>query len=672
MCTDRNGNIYSLSIMGGTSIVADTFYRPAAFGSYQNLFLTSHTCNGQMRFAKLVSGVEAYPYAITCDTAGHLYVAFYGLHHTAPLRIGYDTTITGDIYLCQVLAQFDTNGHFNWVRFVGSNTVSTLTGGVGENSFVSVDNMNNVHFLASVRSGVQITPSITSIRGTYDLTYDVGGNLLSVHRLELDSTLFVKGITIDRLSNKLYAYGYRDNGTFPDSSAYPYIAAFNPTRNRIWIDTFTNPYFPGIVSVGGIAADGNGNLYLTPNAPRCFVYRGDTARNILWSGASKISSIMKLDTGGNTKWIRTVSGNTGTNTLYNISLMPNNKVAASGVMTGVVILGTDTLNIYPGEGQSAHFLIVDSAGYTQSFQQIHGLGFYDRGYTNAADNVGNLYIGGQVENNIWGGSLPPYTSVGGDTDYFIMKYGIDCSCTSMPVANYFYSGSFLSRSFTYSGTTTGVDSVRWTFGDGGTSTSLSPVHTYTGSGTFTTCVRVYTSCGMDMHCKEITTTCATTPVVAFTDTGKVVHGFIYTGTTAGLDSVKWSFGDGYTGSGTSITHTYAVADTYTVCATVYTNCGTHTWCKEIVVKGTVGVSDILHGSEQIMVYPNPTRGKVNIAGLYDRGEYNISDLTGHLLQTGALGPDLNVVATEDLERGQYILEIRTSHGVRKVFRLSKL
>lgn len=672
MCTDANGNVYALSMMGNSSISADTFYRPTAYGSPQNLFLSSHTCNGQMRFAKLISGMQVYPYGITCDLSGHLYVAFFALHTSAALRIGYDSTITGDGNLCQAIAQFDTAGNFNWIRFIGPNLLSTLSGAYTQNSFVSVDNSNNPHFVVSMKSGVQITSSITSIRGTYDLAYDVGGNLLSVNRLDLDSTLFVEGITIDILSNKLYAYGYRDNGTFPDSSTYPYIAAFNVTRNRIWIDTFINPYFPGSVAIGGIVADGIGNLYLTPDAARCFIYRGDTAKNILWAGASKISSIMKVDTGGSLKWIRTVSGNTGTNTLYNISLMPNNKVAATGVMTGVVIRGLDTLYIYPGEGQSAHFLIVDSAGYTQSFQQIHGLGFYDRGYTSAADNVGNLYIGGQVENNIWGGSLSPYTSVGGDTDYFIMKYGVDCSCTSMPVANYSYFGSFLSRSFTYTGTTAGVDSVRWTFGDGGTSTSLSPVHTYTGAGTYSTCVRVYTACGMDMHCSEISTTCVATPLSSFSDTGKLVHGFTYTGSTTGLDSVKWNFGDGNYGIGTATTHTYAVADTYTVCATVYTNCGTHTWCKYIIATATVGAIDVPFASDMIQVYPNPAKNIINILGVNQIGEYRISSLLGEMIDIGKVVPGSNSIQISNLDHGHFLLELKLHNGEKRVIRITKI
>ena len=70
MCTDPNGNIYALSIVGNTSISADTFWRPSgAFGANNNIFVTSYSCNGQMRWAKLVasSGAACNAMAIKAD-----------------------------------------------------------------------------------------------------------------------------------------------------------------------------------------------------------------------------------------------------------------------------------------------------------------------------------------------------------------------------------------------------------------------------------------------------------------------------------------------------------------------------------------------------------------------------------------------------------------------------
>ncbi len=44
----------------------------------------------------------------------------------------------------------------------------------------------------------------------------------------------------------------------------------------------------------------------------------------------------------------------------------------------------------------------------------------------------------------------------------------------------------------------------WTFGDGSTSTEVSPVHTYAGPGTYTACLIVHNAYGADTLCREIT------------------------------------------------------------------------------------------------------------------------------------------------------------------------
>lgn len=675
MCTDQNGNVYALSVVGNNPIIADTFYRPSAYGSPRNFLFTSHNCNGQMRFAKLVSANEAIPYGVISDDAGHVYIAFYAFHATTSasyLRIGYDTTITGVIYNRMALVQYDTVGHLNWVRFAGENTYATAVAMGGTHNFLSLDGFGNAHYICSAGFGANLTSTLTSYTGVYDFRYDVSGNLLSVDRLQIDTTLFVKGVAIDKFSHKMYAYGYRNTYMFPGSSLYSYITALDISRNRIWIDTLSNPYYPMNVTLGGIATDGIGNLYTTPNAARCFIFKGDTAINTISTGSSKIASIMKLDTAGNVKWIKTLSGNTALNSLLGITLMPNNKIATGGVMTNKIVSGLDTIYSYAGEGQNAYFTIVDSTGYFQSLQQLHGIGFYDFANVSACDNVGNLYIGGKLENNIWAGSLSPYTSVGGDSDYFIMKYGVDCSCTAMPVSNYTYSGTTdLTRSFTYTGTATGIDSVKWTFGDGTTSTSMSPVHTYTGSGTFTTCVRVYSSCGNDMRCKEITVSCGTTPVALFTDDDSLVHSFTYTGTIAGYDSVVWDFGDGSSDTGLSPIHTYAVADTYYVCATVYTNCGSHTWCKDIFIGVPGSVSSVSIHFANVHVFPNPFKEELYITGIPQEANYRILNLVGVTMQHGSLQKGHNTISIQNLPSGILMLEISGKDGSKNILRIVK-
>jgi PKD repeat protein len=673
MCADIHGNIYSLSVVGNNAITADTFYRSSAFGSAQNVLFTSHNCNGQMRFAKLISAYEAVPQGVLADNSGHIYLAldlphYFTMSGSANLRIGYDTTITTHTNNHQTLIQYDTVGHLNWLRYA-EYAPSTFANSGGTHNFIALDGANNIHMVCKTGYGCPLSPSVTSHSGYYDLKYDALGNLLTINQLQIDSSLWVDGMTIDKQSNKMYAYGMRNFYSFPDSSRYSYITALDGIRNRIWIDTLTNPYFPLSKNFGAIIADGSGHLYMTIGAPGGLVYRGDTAINAI-SGGSTVAVVMKTDTAGEPIWMRIFSGTLSVNGLIGLTLMGINKIAASGGMVGTVACGAHSTTSYTGEGQSAYFTILDTAGYVHSIQQIHGSGFYDWANKIVASSNGNLYIGGKVENNVWAGTLAPYTSVGGDSDYFIMKYGVDCSCTSMPESNYTYSGSIdLTRSFTYTGTSTGIDSVKWTFGDGATSTSMTPVHTYTGSGTFTTCVRVYSSCGEDMRCREITVSCASSPISAFTDTGVLVHGFTYTGTTAGIDSVVWNFGDGFKGAGLTAMHTYAVADTYRVCAKVFTNCGVDSFCKEVYINvpGLVSVARL----SEIVIFPNPATDELYVNGIDQKIQYRLVDLVGGLIEAGTFIRGTNILQTLQLPSGMYLLEMSVADGSKRVVRIMK-
>ena len=577
MCTDYNGNVYSLNVVAAYGVTADTFSGYVTGGAQPNFLLTSYNCSGQMRWAKLIYNTDGpcYQYSLIPDSLGHIYIAGY-LTNFGTLHIGYDTSIptSGIEYLSQGLIQFDTSGRFNWIRFIGNNTIATYDGSLGYGSTLAVDGTNNIHFLDNMGSGVPITSTLTSRSGTYDVTYDYSGNLLNAKRLDLDSSLNVYGATIDPANNKLYTEGYISGslGTY-----HPFIAVFDTDRNVIWSDTL------GDISGGqfnDIVYDNNGHLYLAGGGYGYNTWRGDTV-----DGAA---FILKIDTLGNPYWMRPYTTTTSVNGLAALTLMPGNKIGAVGFMTGVLTGGDVSTLSYAGEAQNPYFTVLDTGGNVHYIQQVHGDGFYDWGLSIASDRVGNLYIGGQVADSIWGTGIPAYHTHGGTTDFFVMKYGVDCSCTSMPLANATDTGS-RTVGFTYTGTTASIDSFRWNFGDGGTSTTMSPPHTYTAAGTYTVTVTAYSYCGDDIHFSTVYIPCVAPPSAAYTDTGYSLNKyFAYTGTTIGIDSIVWHFGDGSSGSGSAAAHTYSTG-TYTACVITYNPCGSDSSCSTVTVINCAGI-----------------------------------------------------------------------------------
>lgn len=588
-CTDPHGNVYSLNIVGNSPIYADTFYRSSAYGAATNILVTSYNCSGQMRWAKLIGSANNLNlYGMTVDSFGHVYIAANYVHlgGSQIMYIGYDTSFSANPYLSAGVIQLDTNGDFNWIRYIGQSTSAGLYGTSPGYGAIALDKQQNLHFIKLFRAGSQITSTLTSVYGTYDLTYNPAGNLINIHRLALDSTLTVYGATIDTSNNKLYVHGYV-NTLLSYTYNTNFVASYDTLRNLIWKDTIITPLTAGGFS--GIGTDNDGHIYLSGVSGGSVVYQNDTFVNVIASGYG-ISFILKIDTASHPVWLRGYSSTTSIGDFNTFTMMPNGKLAAAGTMAGMIVADHDTITSYSGEGQNSFFTILDTSGAVHTIQQIHGSGFYDAATSIASDRVGNLYIGGQVVSNVWGDTIAHYNSVGGNTDFYVLKYGLDCSCTSMPIASYVDTNSLSATGggdtvrFGYTGPTSGIDSVRWSFGDGTTSNLTNPTHIYSTIGTYHACVRIYSYCGNDVHCTDITIPCITAPGSSFTSTGiSASRNFTYTGTTIGLDSVAWAFGDSGHATGLTTAHTYTAIGTYIVCATAYNLCGNNTSCNTITV-----------------------------------------------------------------------------------------
>lgn len=124
--------------------------------------------------------------------------------------------------------------------------------------------------------------------------------------------------------------------------------------------------------------------------------------------------------------------------------------------------------------------------------------------------------------------------------------------------------------FTFTDASVGADTWLWDFGDGNTSTLQNPPpHTYSSPGTYTVSLSVhnnasgcdndasYTALVVDEnpdYTASLQQSCRLSPVT-----------FTMTNTnTANITNVSWNFGDGGTGSGASVQHTYSTPGTYTV------------------------------------------------------------------------------------------------------------
>lgn len=115
---------------------------------------------------------------------------------------------------------------------------------------------------------------------------------------------------------------------------------------------------------------------------------------------------------------------------------------------------------------------------------------------------------------------------------------------------------------------TGATTYNWEFGDGNTSNTFSPSHTFTTAGTFTVSLAVNDGCSFDTAAVDITV--FPSPVVNFSsapDSTCINEPFTFTNLSSGLTSTSWDFGDGQNASLANPMHTYTASGTYQVTLT---------------------------------------------------------------------------------------------------------
>ena len=137
----------------------------------------------------------------------------------------------------------------------------------------------------------------------------------------------------------------------------------------------------------------------------------------------------------------------------------------------------------------------------------------------------------------------------------------------------------VSVSFTGSATGgTAPYSYSWNFGDGTTSTSQNPSHTYTAAGTYKATLTVTDSASpANTATSSVTVTVSAVgnplaaTAAATPTSGQIPLSIAFTGTATGGTppySYSWNFGDGSTSTSQNPSHTYSSAGTYTATLTV--------------------------------------------------------------------------------------------------------
>ncbi len=622
--TDANGNVYALSAIAASSsaylgqTLLSTYSSPTAPNT--NLLITSYSCNGTLRWKKIIGGdASCVAQSIRTDNQGHVYVMghVYPIQFTLgppPVKMHFDadTTLPYDLYKKIFIVQYDTSGNYKWLRMPQSDTTSINTFYKATSYDMAVDNSGDLNAIAFLKAGSIGNSSLTAATsGLYILKYNSQGTLLSANQpagFNIPSTTSgypnaafesfrmaqsANGNWIISGSQSPFAgvLGFTIGGQLVNHPGF--VGCFNSQWQHLWhtIDSCDfNRYLEHPVT------DANNNVYIGGIAYDGYLLFGDTVQLTTTGGAP---FVVKLNSNGGKIW-----GSHASSIAVNTVSCPANTAAQSIALTtgGDIALtgGCEGLkwgNLQIGGQCNTHYdtyvaRLNGNSGVPLKLDTVLGGGngnFIPGGNFGsviAAGKNNNVYIGGHMTyGQVAGASVMNY--IGGVMDFFIIKQGYNCSCV-VPTALFTNTVTGKTSALNYIGTTTGVDSLVWNFGDG----------------------QVITTQGAAMN--------------------------------------------------TVLSHSYATAGTYTVCVTAYSPCGSNQTCQTIQAVSTTGIA-MNRLPAGVKVYPNPSTDYIIIEGAA-ASTVQLINMTGQRVIFEKVTGNLHTISTENIPAGNYILLLAGRDG----------
>lgn len=232
----------------------------------------------------------------------------------------------------------------------------------------------------------------------------------------------------------------------------------------------------------------------------------------------------------------------------------------------------------------------------------------------------NIFLGYEAAGPI---SLRSYEILGGAwagyRDNVLHDFLIRVNITNYPCAiTSTFTETSSATTVQFTNGSTGGTSYLWDFGDGNTSTAVSPTHTFGSVGSYNVCLIATNSCGSDTACQIVSVSCAP-PVANFTNTNTGVTAQFTDQTSGPITSWLWNFGNGQTSTAQNPTHTYASQGTYNVCLIASGPCGADTICQSVTVC-ILPTPNYVHSSTGVHAsFTNLTSGATSVSWSFGDG-----------------------------------------------------
>lgn len=522
MATDTKGNLYILAKVYGVSYVNGQ----TGISTFDRVVVASWSCNGNFRWKKILgSGSLCMGESLRTDTLGGVYVT--GAMYSSYGAVGGPGYFDADSVLNfndknMFIVKYDTSGNLKWLRMPEPDTVSAGNPMAAAHDMDVAPN-GDIYLYCQLKPGTYDNGafSVTS-RKLYVLKYNANGTFQSVTPLSITAT---GGSTGNGFPNPSAAYFKRDhkNGRYYICGRYEsafgnmsigstaitkpaYLGSFDNNGNSLWVKQSNGNALNGGMISSRAATDADENIYIggitySDDGWNGYVFTNDSFSTL----TNSCPFVVKMDKNGNNIWA-TNAQSAGANNYAGITLS-NNTVACTGPYGKLSWGGFMVAQPETGSPMVDNFLVRINAatGVIMGMDSLKSSsGLAENSNAIASDKNGNFYVGGRFQYDLFVASNT-LTSVGGDFDWFVAKYGSPtCNC-NIPAPNFSHTQSGNVFNFTYTGSTP-YTSISWDFGDGSAvSPQPNPSHIYTTAGAYNVCVTVTNACGSNTYCKSIST-----------------------------------------------------------------------------------------------------------------------------------------------------------------------
>ena len=462
VAVDSQNNYYFIAEVGSSNVTYDgesiTTYGDNA--SQKNIFVFSTDCDGELRWKKSIGGgSHDYVTSIKLDSDDNVYVAGRTINpmNSSSTPVHFDTDsikpqalplfVFDESKKGTFIIKYNQSGEFQWLIEPEGGYDTTLNGGAQR---LYIDTENTLHLLSNYYVGSHLDGQLVveAVDGEEFTSKNVITRWNSEGELQdftpidmsLGYYLYDYQFVYDTALSRYYIADTRRNtsdvisingfGVATGNQKGFYLAALEADGEVIW---YKENAVPSNWSIGDIQLDANGDIYFTGTAsstPNENDFFAGHEFEITQTSTVGTPFLLKLDSDGELIW--------GTNADLS-TRFPGRSIALDGedVYLGLGMYYSTwdgfTIDGIQTGGQVPDPTILRFNATTGSLQEVirmpDNVSGQDEIMSIALDSHGSIIMGGHFSNTLLTNHpVPTLTKSGGDSDFFIAKYGTNI-CT---------------------------------------------------------------------------------------------------------------------------------------------------------------------------------------------------------------------------------------------------